>query len=61
MDQTGSARSYPTSTTARCGEERKAQGPETGSWVWGRVGTRAWISFVGQVRRRLFKVHPTAL
>eukprot|EP00955_Chlamydomonas_euryale_P116467 366418-Chlamydomonas_euryale.AAC.2 len=28
MDQTGSARSYPTSTTARCGEERKAQGPE---------------------------------
>eukprot|EP00955_Chlamydomonas_euryale_P098447 365145-Chlamydomonas_euryale.AAC.26 len=29
MDQTGSARSYPTSTIARCGKERKAQGPET--------------------------------
>eukprot|EP00955_Chlamydomonas_euryale_P088642 364398-Chlamydomonas_euryale.AAC.18 len=28
MDQTGSARSYPTSTTARCGKERKARGPE---------------------------------
>eukprot|EP00955_Chlamydomonas_euryale_P077257 362899-Chlamydomonas_euryale.AAC.2 len=28
MDQTGSAGSYPTSTTARCGKERKAQGPE---------------------------------
>eukprot|EP00955_Chlamydomonas_euryale_P042822 352422-Chlamydomonas_euryale.AAC.6 len=28
MDQTGSARSYPTSTTARCGKERKAQRPE---------------------------------
>eukprot|EP00955_Chlamydomonas_euryale_P091537 364631-Chlamydomonas_euryale.AAC.20 len=28
MDQTGSARSYPTSTTARCRRERKAQGPE---------------------------------
>eukprot|EP00955_Chlamydomonas_euryale_P080734 363464-Chlamydomonas_euryale.AAC.6 len=28
MDQTGSARSYPTSTTARCRRDRKAQGPE---------------------------------
>eukprot|EP00955_Chlamydomonas_euryale_P083518 363866-Chlamydomonas_euryale.AAC.4 len=28
MDQTALARSYPTSTTARCGKERKAQGPE---------------------------------
>eukprot|EP00955_Chlamydomonas_euryale_P041574 352032-Chlamydomonas_euryale.AAC.3 len=28
MDQTGSARSYPTSTTAWCGKERKAQRPE---------------------------------
>eukprot|EP00955_Chlamydomonas_euryale_P000470 5412-Chlamydomonas_euryale.AAC.1 len=33
MDQTGSARSYPTSTTVRCRRERKGQGPEkvTGS------------------------------
>eukprot|EP00955_Chlamydomonas_euryale_P088515 364387-Chlamydomonas_euryale.AAC.9 len=30
MDQTGSARSYPSSTTARCRRERKAQGPENG-------------------------------
>eukprot|EP00955_Chlamydomonas_euryale_P060022 357581-Chlamydomonas_euryale.AAC.1 len=29
MDQTGSTRSYPTTTTARCGKDRKAQGPET--------------------------------
>eukprot|EP00955_Chlamydomonas_euryale_P099849 365247-Chlamydomonas_euryale.AAC.16 len=28
MDQTGAASSYPTSTTARCIRERKAQGPE---------------------------------
>eukprot|EP00955_Chlamydomonas_euryale_P000294 3492-Chlamydomonas_euryale.AAC.1 len=28
MDQTGITRSYPTSTTARCGKDRKAQGPE---------------------------------
>eukprot|EP00955_Chlamydomonas_euryale_P035521 350149-Chlamydomonas_euryale.AAC.12 len=28
MDQTGSARSHPTSTAARCGKERKAQRPE---------------------------------
>eukprot|EP00955_Chlamydomonas_euryale_P116758 366437-Chlamydomonas_euryale.AAC.4 len=28
MDQTGSPRSYPTSTTARCRKDRKAQGPE---------------------------------
>eukprot|EP00955_Chlamydomonas_euryale_P068395 360114-Chlamydomonas_euryale.AAC.1 len=30
MDQTGSARSYPTSRTARCRRDRKAQGPEKG-------------------------------
>eukprot|EP00955_Chlamydomonas_euryale_P108972 365896-Chlamydomonas_euryale.AAC.4 len=28
MDQTGSTRSYPTSTTARCRKDRNAQGPE---------------------------------
>eukprot|EP00955_Chlamydomonas_euryale_P112856 366167-Chlamydomonas_euryale.AAC.6 len=28
MDQTGSTRSYPTSTTARCRKDRKAQAPE---------------------------------
>eukprot|EP00955_Chlamydomonas_euryale_P061011 357884-Chlamydomonas_euryale.AAC.1 len=28
MDQTGSARSYPASTTARCRKDKKAQGPE---------------------------------
>eukprot|EP00955_Chlamydomonas_euryale_P075823 362458-Chlamydomonas_euryale.AAC.3 len=28
MDQMGSTRSYPTSTTARCRKDRKAQGPE---------------------------------
>eukprot|EP00955_Chlamydomonas_euryale_P032996 346449-Chlamydomonas_euryale.AAC.1 len=28
MDQTGSTRSYPTSTTVRCRKERKAQRPE---------------------------------
>eukprot|EP00955_Chlamydomonas_euryale_P039766 351497-Chlamydomonas_euryale.AAC.1 len=32
---TGSARSYPTSTTATCGKERKAQGPETDLRVLG--------------------------
>eukprot|EP00955_Chlamydomonas_euryale_P072269 361335-Chlamydomonas_euryale.AAC.15 len=30
MDQTGSARSYPMSTSARCRRERKEQGPEKG-------------------------------
>eukprot|EP00955_Chlamydomonas_euryale_P054277 355767-Chlamydomonas_euryale.AAC.1 len=28
MDQTGSTRSFLTSTTARCRKDRKAQGPE---------------------------------
>eukprot|EP00955_Chlamydomonas_euryale_P059367 357369-Chlamydomonas_euryale.AAC.3 len=30
MDQTGSARSHPTSMTTNCRRERKAQGPERG-------------------------------
>eukprot|EP00955_Chlamydomonas_euryale_P039259 351341-Chlamydomonas_euryale.AAC.2 len=40
MDQTGSTRSYPTSTTARCRKERKAQRPEKDAQLCGNAWER---------------------